>query len=267
MTTFAASLRRPAAALAIAVFAMMAAPAAVLAADETDTAAVAVTTSAAGPDKTTIWGQQLFNEGCASCHGLKAEGTEDTPALTDKGAAAVHFQISTGRMPLATIASQAHRRAQSMYTDAEARAIAQWVASLGNGPAIPSDEQVNWQNADLAIGGEVFRTNCAQCHSFSGQGGALTQGKAAPNLNKATPIEIYEAMLTGPNNMPMFSDQTIPPAEKQAVIKYIEFLKQPANPGGLDLGRLGPVSEGLFGWVFGFGVLVVVAIWIGVKAK
>jgi ubiquinol-cytochrome c reductase cytochrome c subunit len=154
-----------------------------------------------------------------------------------------------------------------MYTAEEARAIANWVATLGSGPAIPTDDQVRWEDADLAMGGEVFRTNCAQCHSFSGQGGALTVGKQAPNLLHATPIEIYEAMLVGPNNMPMFSDATIPPAEKQAVIKYIEFLKQPANPGGLDLGRLGPVSEGLFGWFFGFGILVVVAIWIGVKAK
>jgi ubiquinol-cytochrome c reductase cytochrome c subunit len=249
----AVTLRRSAAALAIAVFALLSAPSAVLAADQ--------------PADPQAWGQQLFNEGCASCHGLKAEGTADSPALTDVGAAGVHFQITTGRMPLATIADQALRRPHSMYTAEEARAIANWVATLGSGPAIPTDDQVRWEDADLAMGGEVFRTNCAQCHSFSGQGGALTVGKQAPNLLQATPIEIYEAMLVGPNNMPMFSDATIPPAEKQAVIKYIEFLKQPTNPGGLDLGRLGPVSEGLFGWFFGFGILVVVAIWIGVKAK
>lgn len=264
MTLHAATLRRPAAALAIAVFALFASPALAIA-DDTETATPVLTSAA--PSKDTVWGQQLFNEGCASCHGLKGEGTEDSPALTEVGAASVHFQVSTGRMPIATVADQALRRPHSMYTDKEARAIAAWVASLGTGPDIPTAEQVNWQNADLALGGEVFRTNCAQCHSFSGQGGALTQGKQAPNLMKASPIEMYEAMLVGPNNMPQFSDTTLPPAEKQAVIKYIEFLKQPTNPGGLDLGRLGPVSEGLYGWVFGFGLLVVVAIWIGVKAK
>jgi len=265
MTLHAAPLRRPAAALAIAVFALFASPSATIAAAETDTATPVITSAA--PSTESVWGGQLFNEGCASCHGLKGEGRDVSPALTDVGAADVHFQISTGRMPLATTADQALRRPNSMYTDAEARAIAAWVAMLGQGPAIPTAEQLNWQDADLALGGEVFRTNCAQCHSFSGQGGALTQGKQAPNLMKATPIEIYEAMLSGPNNMPVFSDTTLPPAEKQAVIKYIEFLKQPTNPGGLDLGRLGPVSEGLYGWVFGFGLLVVVAIWIGVKAK
>jgi len=258
----AVTLRRPAAVLAIAIFALFSAPSA---------ASAVVSPSAARtadrPSDPMVWGQQLYAEGCASCHGLKAEGTPDSPALTGVGAAGVNFEITTGRMPIATIANQALRRAHSMYTPDEARAIAEWVASLGSGPAIPTADQVQWRNADLAMGGEVFRTNCAQCHSFSGQGGALTVGKQAPNVLQATPTEIYEAMLVGPNNMPMFSDATIPPAEKQAVIKYIEFLKQPTNPGGLDLGRLGPVSEGLFGWFFGFGVLVVVAIWIGVKAK
>jgi ubiquinol-cytochrome c reductase cytochrome c subunit len=263
----AATLRRPAAALAIAVFALFAAPSVAIAVDETATAEPLLVSAAPASDKQTLWGQQLFNEGCASCHGLKGEGSADTPPLPNVGAAGAHFEITTGRMPIATIANQAIRRAHSMYTEAEARAIAKWVATLGDGPGIPTEAQVKWQNADLAMGGEVFRTNCAQCHSFSGQGGALTVGKAAPNLLKATPIQVYEAMLVGPNNMPMFSDATLPPAEKQAVIKYIEFLKQPTNPGGLDLGRLGPVSEGLYGWVFGFGLLVVVAIWIGVKAK
>lgn len=263
MTKYAARLRRPAAAIAIAFLAIASSPVAASATDETETA-VAVTTSA---NPGSSWGQALFNEGCASCHGMKGEGTNRGPAIADAGAASAHFQIATGRMPMATLIHQAPRRGESMYTDAEARAIAEWVGAMGSGPAIPGDDLVNWQNADLALGGEVFRTNCAQCHSFSGQGGALTRGKAAPNLMKASPIEIYEAMLVGPNNMPMFPDSTITPAEKQAVIKYIEFLKTPTNPGGLDLGRLGPVSEGLFGWVFGLGVLVIVAIWIGVKAK
>ncbi len=221
----------------------------------------------ATPSDPLVWGKMLYDEGCASCHGLKGEGTDDSPALTDIGAAGVDFEVSTGRMPIATIANQAIRRAHSLYNAQQTRAIAMYVATLGEGPAIPETEVKGWENADVALGGEVFRTNCAQCHNFSGQGGALTWGKQAPNLMKATPTQIYEAMLVGPNNMPMFSDSTIPPAEKRAVIAYLHFLKTPTNPGGLDLGRLGPVSEGLFGWVGGLGILVIVAIWIGVKAK
>lgn len=212
-------------------------------------------------------GKALFAEGCATCHGTSGQGTTDGPNLVGIGAAAVHFQVSTGRMPMASSGNiQSHRR-PSQYSEEETAALAAFVASLGEGPAIPTAEQLAWENADLAVGGEIFRTNCSQCHSFSGQGGALTQGKYAPNLMKATPQQIYEAMLTGPNNMPRFSDETLPAKDKQAVIKYIESLKEPKNPGGLDLGRLGPVGEGLFGWVFGIGALILVAIWIGVKAK
>ena len=211
-------------------------------------------------------GKMLFQEGCATCHGINGAGTSDAPNIQNVGAAGAHFQIMTGRMPMATATMQS-RRGKPQFTEEQAQAIAAYVGSLGNGPAIPTADQYAWENADLAKGGEVFRTNCAQCHSFSGQGGALTWGKAAPNLMKAEPIQIYEAMISGPNNMPIFSDATIPQADKAAVIKYIENLKSPNNPGGLDLGRTGPVTEGLFLWTVGFGVLIAVAVWIGVKAK
>ena len=256
------ALRRPAAALLAVAFAVL--PAA--GAQAADTARTSGSTTS-HPSDPLVWGKLLYEEGCASCHGLSGQGIGVSPAIKDSGAAAVDFEVSTGRMPLGTIANQAVRRAKSLYSAEETQAMAQYIASLGNGPAIPTQQVQGWESADMALGGQVFRTNCAQCHSFSGQGGALTWGKQAPNLMKATPTEMYEAMLVGPNNMPKFSDATLPPAEKRAVIKYIEFLRQPDNPGGLDLGRLGPVSEGLFGWVGGFGILVAIAIWIGVKAK
>ncbi len=259
----AARLRRPAATIAILVISAFPAASA-YAAGAAPSAAVR---TADHPSDPLVWGKLLYQEGCASCHALSGQGGNGVPGIVTKGAAGTDFEVSTGRMPLGTIADQAIRRTRPLYTKDETAAMAAYIATLGTGPAIPSAAQVDWKNADLAMGGEVFRTNCAQCHSFSGQGGALTWGKQAPNLMLATPTQIYEAMLVGPNQMPQFSDATIPPAQKQAVIKYIEFLKQPDNPGGLSLGRLGPVSEGLFGWAAGFGILVIVAIWIGVKAK
>ena len=45
------------------------------------------------------------------------------------------------------------------------------------------------------------------------------------------------------------------------------FLRRLDLERGLALGRLGPVTEGLFVWIAGLGALIVVAIWIGVKAK
>jgi ubiquinol-cytochrome c reductase cytochrome c subunit len=212
-------------------------------------------------------GSALFAEGCSSCHGLNGQGTSDGPTLAGVGAASVHFQVSTGRMPMAAPGAQVMRKKPS-YNEEETLALAAYVASFGPGPAIPSEEQVNeWINASVSEGGELFRTNCAQCHNFAGSGGALTNGKYAPSLGLATPLQIYEAMITGPQSMPIFSDKTLTPESKAAIIRYIQELNKSENPGGMDLGRLGPVTEGLVLWVVGLGVLIIFAVWIGARVR
>jgi len=211
-------------------------------------------------------GKKLFAEGCSSCHGLGGEGSSIAPTLIGAGAAAVDFQVSTGRMPLANPGSQSPVK-ENIYTEEQIEAMAAFVASLAPGPGIPTEEQLNTAEADLATGGELFRTNCAQCHSFAGKGGALSDGLAAPTLMDATPRQIYTAMVSGPGQMPVFSDATLTVEEKQAIIKWIGSLQANDNPGGLALGRLGPVTEGLFAWIAGLGALILVAVWIGVKAK
>lgn len=211
-------------------------------------------------------GKRLFATGCATCHGLNAQGNSDGPTLIGVGAASVHFQVSSGRMPMASPGAQVMRK-KPQYTEEQTLQLAAYVASLSPGPEIPTAAQLNWAGADLAEGAELFRANCAQCHSFSGRGGALTEGKYAPSLMIATPQQIYEAMITGPQAMPIFNDQTLNLEEKHGIIAYIEYLKDSPNPGGFELGRYGPVTEGLFLWTIGMGALLMVAIWIGVKAK
>jgi len=211
-------------------------------------------------------GKKLFAEGCSSCHGLGGQGSSIAPTLIGAGSAAVDFQVSTGRMPLAAPGSQAPVKGV-IYSQAEIDAMAAWVASLAPGPKVPSDAMLDTSKADLAMGGELFRTNCAQCHSFAGKGGALSDGTAAPTLMNATPRQIYTAMVTGPASMPVFSNATLTIEDKQSIIKWIGSLQANDNPGGLSLSRLGPVTEGLFVWVIGLGALIIVAIWIGVKAK
>lgn len=211
-------------------------------------------------------GKQLFQQGCATCHGLAAQGSSQGPSLIGVGAASVNFQVGTGRMPLAAPANQAMRKTPS-YTEDQVAALAAYVASLGPGPAVPSDEDVSTTDANLAEGGVLFRTNCAQCHNFAGRGGSLSNGKYAPSLMNATPRQMYEAMLTGPQNMPVFNDKTLPPAQKRAILKYINELQTAPSPGGLALGSLGPVTEGIFIWTAGLGALLAVAVWIGAKVR
>jgi ubiquinol-cytochrome c reductase cytochrome c subunit len=211
-------------------------------------------------------GRQLYLEGCSSCHGLGAQGTQGGPTLIGVGAAAVSFQVGTGRMPLAAPGAQAPS-VEATYDDTDIAAMAAYIASLAPGPAIPTAEQIDYADADVAYGGELFRINCSQCHQAAGQGGALTQGKYAPNLMEASPQEIYEAMLTGPQNMPVFSDAQLPTKDKQAIIGYVRTLQDSPNPGGLSLGRFGPVTEGVFLATAVFAVLIAAAVWIGIKSR
>lgn len=211
-------------------------------------------------------GKKLYLEGCATCHGLAAQGSTDGPSLIGVGAAAVDFQVSTGRMPGVGPNNQAPRKPYSYSAD-EVAALAAFVASLAPGPAIPTAEDLNTDDASLAEGGELFRTNCAQCHNFAGKGGALSDGKYAPTLMNSSDKVIWEAMATGPQNMPNFPDTTLPAEQKQAIIKYVKNLQNGDAPGGLALGSFGPVTEGVFTWTAGLGALLLAAVWIGAKVR
>jgi len=212
-------------------------------------------------------GKQLFLKGCSSCHGINAEGGQIAPSLIGVGAASVDFQVGTGRMPMADMSTQAMRKTP-VYNAEEVNALATYVASLAPGPAVPGDEILNYErDGSVANGGELFRTNCAMCHNFAAQGGALTQGKYAPTLMGVEPKHIYEAMITGPQSMPVFSDKIITPAEKLSIIKWIKAAESEPNLGGASLGRVGPVTEGLLIWIFGLGLLIGIAVWLTAKAR
>ncbi|MCV2491323.1 cytochrome c [Geodermatophilus sp. YIM 151500] len=138
-----------------------------------------------------------------------------------------------------------------------------YIQANGGGPTLPSGDL---RDGDLAEGGELFRLNCASCHNFVGQGGALSSGKAAPSLEASNDLEIYTAMLSGPENMPVFGDNQITPEEKRAIINYVQTIKGAGDPGGAGIGRLGPAPEGLVIWVVGVAATLFGVYWIGTKA-
>jgi ubiquinol-cytochrome c reductase cytochrome c subunit len=211
-------------------------------------------------------GKYLFEQSCSSCHGLDAQGTSVGPALIGAGAAAVNFQMSTGRMPAKEPGAEMDRR-PVVFSPKDINAIASYVASLGGGPPVPTEAQASPVGANSGLGQQIFNANCAACHNFVGAGGALTDGKYAPALNHVTPVQIYEAMLTGPEAMPAFSDSTITPSEKRDIIAYVTKTAKEPNPGGFSLGRVGPVTEGLVAWGGGIGLLIIVAIWIAARRR
>lgn len=227
------------------------------------TAAEADTSTANVNDVTQ--GEKLFQANCSTCHGANAEGTDIGPSLIGVGAASVHFQVSTGRMPMAAYTAQAPAK-PPVFEDREIEQMAAYVASLGAGPAIPSAEMVDPELGDPANGMLLYRTNCAMCHNAVGAGGALSEGKWAPSLYDSTPTQIYEAMLTGPQAMPVFNEASITEEGKRDIISYL-YEQREIAPGGVDLGSLGPVGEGVWVWIVGMGALIGIAVWVGARSS
>jgi len=211
-------------------------------------------------------GRRLYNESCISCHGDHAQGVEGRgPSLIGVGAASVEFQVDTGRMPAARPQQAQVERKQPVFTTEQAQQIAQYIQELGGGPTLPEGDNLH-EGGDVARGGELYRVNCASCHGFSANGGALSSGKYAPTLELSTDRQIWAAMLTGPQNMPVFGNNQLTPDEKRDIVAYIQEHKADQDPGGYGLGRYGPVPEGLVVFLVGMVALVFTTIWIAGKS-
>lgn len=217
-------------------------------------------------------GRALFQTSCATCHGPNGTGRTGPngrtsgeavgPSVTESGAAGAYYQLSTGRMPLADATGPAQRKPPVFDADDTAALVA-FVASLGDGPALPPTDA---SAGDLAVGGELFRANCAPCHSAAGSGGALSYGDAAPSLHLATAPEVGAALRFGPGQMPRFGESTLSDAAVDDIARYVAYLRDPDDRGGLPLGRTGPVPEGLVAWVVGIGSLIAAVFWIGTRS-
>ena len=216
-------------------------------------------------------GKQLFDTSCVTCHGVNLQGVPDRgPSLIGVGEAAVYFQVSTGRMPAMRGEAQAPKK-PPLFDEAQIDALGAYVQANGGGPLVPRDE--NGQIADASLigdnvarGGTLFRLNCASCHNFTGKGGALSSGKYAPDLGDVNPAQIYTAMVTGPQNMPKFSDRQLSPEEKRDIVAYVRESAESPSYGGYGLGGFGPAPEGMAAWIIGMVAVIAAALWIGARA-
>jgi ubiquinol-cytochrome c reductase cytochrome c subunit len=132
----------------------------------------------------------------------------------------------------------------------------------GGGPAIPD---VQAAAGNVAAGGTIYRLQCAACHAWSGDGGALLQ-RAAPPTHPATPLEIAEAVRSGPGNMPAFGNAAVSDAQLQSLVRYVRYLDHPEDRGGAPLGHVGPLAEGAVAVFVGLGLLVLGVRWIGTRS-
>jgi quinol---cytochrome-c reductase cytochrome c subunit len=206
-------------------------------------------------------GKELFEGGCTTCHGVEAEGTVYAPSLQGVGAASVDFFLSTGRMPLANPGDQPTRKAPA-YTPEQIAAIVAYLQRIGpGGPPIPAVTE----SGDLQRGAELFLDNCAACHGAGATGDSVGGGEIAPGLYEATPVQIGEAIRIGPGVMPAFGDRTLRAEDVDAIAAYLVWLRSNADEGGLQLGRVGAVAEGLVAIVVGLGLIVIVIRLTGAK--
>ncbi len=228
-------------------------------------------------------GKKLYETSCITCHGANLQGVTDRgPSLIGVGDAAVYFQVSTGRMPAARGEAQAARK-PAKFTPAQIDQLGAFIQSQGGGPrviyernadgSVKKDEkglavlaQESLRGDNLGRGSELFRLNCASCHNFTGRGGALSSGKYAPPLDAPNEQEIYTAMLTGPQNMPKFSNRQLSLDEKKDIIGFVKYATTSQPQGGLSIGGFGPVSEGMVMWVIGVGAIVGFAMWMGSRS-
>ncbi|GAB3238350.1 cytochrome c [Glycomyces halotolerans] len=219
-------------------------------------------------DSEVVKGQELYDTSCISCHGDNGEGVDGRgPSLIGVGSAAVEFQVNTGRMPLAAQGPQAPP-GEAVYSEEEAAWLGAYIEYLGGGASVPGDLATMVENADTAEGGDLYRVNCSSCHGYSGGGGALSSGADAPDLNGVTDEQLYQAMLTGPQNMPVFADNELTPEQKADIIAYVQYIvNEDASPGGVfDLGRYGPSTEGLAIFLVGISTLLLATLWIAGKS-
>jgi ubiquinol-cytochrome c reductase cytochrome c subunit len=218
-------------------------------------------------DELVAEGRELYETGCSSCHGPEGRGVSDEqgergPSLENAGEAAAYYYLSTGRMPLANSEEQPTNK-DPAYGPEEIEALVAFVGTLGNGPDVPD---VDPEAGDLAVGGEVFRANCQACHGAAGTGGALSYGRAAPRLTSATPRQIGSAVRVGPGEMPVFGPDVIDDDELNGLVRYVQYLQDPADPGGLPIGRTGPIPEGFVAWLIGMVALLGLVAWIGTRS-
>jgi len=210
-------------------------------------------------DQPTPTARGVWLADCAVCHGAAGRGTPRGPSLAHVGLASIDFMVRTGRMPLSSPHAPEVRR-RSPYSASQQTALIRYVASLtGDGPAIP---RIDPARGDASAGGATYRLECAACHSWAGNGGALV-GQRAPTVTAATEVQVAEAVRTGPGTMPVFGRAAISDRQMNDLLAYTAQLKHPSDRGGWNLSHLGPVSEGAAALVLGLGALLVCIRWLG----
>ena len=218
-------------------------------------------------------GAQLYAANCATCHGIAGEGVPQPrkgagnvsgqgPSLKNAGALAADLYLRTGMMPLGNPHWQPWRR-KVEFTKRELAALTSYVASLGNGPPVPHPDPAA---GSVAEGLHLFTDHCAGCHQVVAEGGYVTDARV-PAIKKDTPVQIAEAVRSGPYLMPQFSSKAISDRQLNSIIAYLQQAKTPDDIGGWGIGHIGPVPEGMVAWLIAGVALIAMCAVLGARLR
>src|SRR3954451_16017129 len=95
----------------------------------------------------------------------------------------------------------------------------------------------------------------------------MVTGARVPPLDKATDVQIAEAVSIGPYLMPEFSERQISDRQLNSIITYVRYTKHRNDRGGLGNNPPGPASEGMVTWLIAAVLLVAFCVLIGERLK
>jgi cytochrome c oxidase cbb3-type subunit 3 len=158
-------------------------------------------------------GQRLFLNSCAQCHGSDAGGAKGFPNLTDGdwlyGGSPENIKTTLINGRNGVMPAFGHLESSQIVD------LANYVRSLSG---LPADD------AKVARGAELFKTNCAACHGADGKGN-IAMG--APNLTDKTWLyggseaTIIETLTKGRMAMMPSQDKVLSPEKIHLLTAYV----------------------------------------------
>jgi ubiquinol-cytochrome c reductase cytochrome c subunit len=197
-------------------------------------------------------GKAIFDQQCVKCHGQLGEGVRATITMAGPPLLAVHdpatvltaMEVGPSHMPrFAFVLSMDQMRAVATY-------VTQKIA------VIPMNQ------GSITEGGQYYRLYCDACHGPAARGDVLAfVGVNPPSLARASPPVVAAIIRTGFGPMPSFPPQELSDEQLDSIVKYVQFMQHPPDPGGSPLGYFGPVAEGFIAWMALF-VIIGICVWI-----
>ena len=199
-------------------------------------------------------GSALYEANCSTCHGLEGKAPRTAPACRTRAR-----RRSTSCSAPADAAGQPGRPARARRAEVHPRRRSRrsWPTSRRSRPAESRSRPSTPAAGDLARGAEVFLNTCAGCHGAGATGDSVGGGQIAPTLDEADP----DADRRGDPRRAR-GDAQVRTGDDRPGRRWIR--SRPTccgsaingEDGGLQLGRVGAVAEGLVVVVVGLGLLI-----------